>query len=162
MRLLSLSGLVIVVTVILAACVSPAKPDSSQAPPPSPIETPQLPSRTTPVRPGLTAVPLSPLVPTEEVNVTTTLTIEPGMQALIDAATTDLAKRLSVTRDAIEVVSAQSVVWPDRSLGCPQPGMIYPQVLSEGFRIELRVKGQVYSYHGGEGRGPFLCEHPSN
>jgi hypothetical protein len=38
--------------------------------------------------------------------------------------------------------------------------MVYPQVLAEGYRIELRVKGQVYAYHGGEGRGPFLCENP--
>jgi hypothetical protein len=92
---------------------------------------------------------------------TATLKIEPGMQSLIDAATADLMKRLSVTRDAIEVVSAQSVVWPDGGLGCPQPGMMYPQVLSEGYRIELRAQNQSYAYHGGEGRGPFLCEHPS-
>jgi len=114
---------------------------------------------TSSARVGLTAVPL-PTEPTEEINMPPTLTIEPGMQALIDAAITDLMKRLSVTRDAIEVVSAQSVVWPDRSLGCPQPGMIYPQVLAEGYRIELRAKNQSYAYHGGEGRGPFLCEHP--
>jgi hypothetical protein len=38
---------------------------------------------------------------------------------------------------------------------------MYPQVLSEGYRIELRVQNQIYAYHGGEGRGPFLCEHPS-
>jgi hypothetical protein len=110
----------------------------------------------------LTAIPLEPaMAPTQEGNMTTTLKIEPGMQSLIDAATADLMKRLSVTRDTIEVISAQSVVWPDRSLGCPQPGMVYPQVLAEGYYIELRVKGQVYSYHGGEGRGPFLCENPS-
>jgi hypothetical protein len=39
--------------------------------------------------------------------------------------------------------------------------MVYPQVLAEGFRIELRVKEQVYAYHGGEGHGPFLCENPA-
>ena len=89
---------------------------------------------------------------------TTTLKIEPGMQSLIDAATADLMKRLSVTRDAIEVVAAQSVVWPDKGLGCPQPGMQYLQVQVDGFRIELRVDNRLYAYHGGGGRGPFLCE----
>lgn len=89
---------------------------------------------------------------------TSTLKIEAGMQPLIEAASADLMKRLSVTRASIEVVSAQSVVWPDKSLGCPQPGMTYIQVLADGYRIELRVKDQIYSYHGGEGRGPFLCE----
>ena len=111
------------------------------------------------VRLQLTAVPL-PTELSEEIDMTTTPVIEPGMQALIDAATADLMKRLSVTQDAVEVISAQSVVWPDRSLGCPQPGMMYPQVLAEGYRIELRAKNQTYAYHGGEGRGPFLCEQP--
>jgi len=92
---------------------------------------------------------------------TSTLQIEPNLQSLIDTGTADLANRLSIDRNIVEVVSAQSVVWPDRSLGCPQPGMVYPQVLAEGYHIELRVKGQVYSYHGGEGRGPFLCKNPS-
>ena len=110
------------------------------------------------VRAGLTAVPLSPIGPAEESNMTTALKIEPGMQSLIDASTADLMKRLSVTRDAIEVVSAQSVVWPDKGLGCPQPGMQYLQVQVDGFRIELRVNNQLYAYHGGGGRGPFLCE----
>jgi hypothetical protein len=112
------------------------------------------------VRAGLTAVPLSPIEPTDEINMTTTLKIEPGMQSLIDAAIADLVERLSVAPDAIEVVSAQSVIWPDKSLGCPQAGMQYLQVQVDGFRIELRVDNQLYAYHGGGGRGPFLCEGP--
>ena len=92
---------------------------------------------------------------------TSTLEIEPGLQSLIDSATADLAKRLSISSDMIEVVSARSIVWPDRSLGCPQPGMGYLQVQADGFRIELRVNDQVYAYHGGEGRGPFLCDNPA-
>lgn len=112
-------------------------------------------------KPMLTAIPLEPAIdPTQEVNMTPTTKIESGLQRLIDTAIADLANRLSIDRNTVEVISAQSVVWPDRSLGCPQPGMVYPQVLSEGFHIELRAKDQVYSYHGGEGRGPFLCEHP--
>ncbi len=112
--------------------------------------------------PKLTEMPLEPAtVSAQEVNVTPTTKIDPGLQALIDTAAADLANRLSIDHSAVEVVSAQTVVWPDRSLGCPQPGMVYPQVLAEGYRIELRVKNQNYSYHGGEGRGPFLCENPS-
>jgi hypothetical protein len=113
------------------------------------------------VRARLTAVPLTPIKPAEGINLTTTLKIEPGMQTLVDAAIADLMKRLSVTRDAIEVVSAQSVVWPDKGLGCRTPGMEYTQVQVDGFRIELRVNDQLYAYHGGGGRGPFLCENPT-
>jgi hypothetical protein len=113
------------------------------------------------VRVGLTAIPLSPIEPTEEITMTSTLKIESGMQSLIDAAIADLMKRLSVTQDEIEVVSAQSVVWPDKGLGCPAPGMQYLQVQVDGFRIVLRAHDQLYAYHGGGGRGPFLCENPA-
>lgn len=117
---------------------------------------------TTVSKPVFTPVPFQlNEVLTPELNMTSTLQIEPGLQPLIDTAIADLANRLSLDRSTIEVVSAQSVVWPDRSLGCPQPGMVYLQVLSEGFHIELRAKGQMYSYHGGAGRGPFLCENPA-
>lgn len=117
---------------------------------------------TTVLKPALTPIPLEPSgVLTPEITMASTLQIESGLQPLVDTAAADLANRLSIDRSAVEVVSAQSVVWPDRSLGCPQPDMGYIQVLSEGYRIELRVKGQIYSYHGGEGRGPFLCENPS-
>ena len=94
-----------------------------------------------------------------ENDMTATQPIDPTLQPFVDTAVSDLAMRLSIDRSAIEVVSAQSVVWPDRSLGCPQPGLAYLQVQADGYRIELRVTGKVYSYHGGEGRGPFLCEH---
>jgi hypothetical protein len=89
---------------------------------------------------------------------TITLTIEPGMQPLIDVALADLMKRLSVTRNAIEVVAAQSVVWPDSSLGCPQPGMRYKQVPEDGALIVLQAQQRMYEYHSGGNRGLFLCE----
>lgn len=75
-------------------------------------------------------------------------------------ALADLATRLAVTADAIEIVEARPVVWPDGSLGCPQPGMMYPQVQVEGIVIRLRAAGAEYQYHGGGRREPFLCETP--
>ncbi len=111
--------------------------------------------------PVSTPIPFRPVKPTNTIpgdNPQMTGTIEPGMQPLINQAINDLATRLALAPDAIEVVSAQSVVWPDSSLGCPQPGMNYLQVLSEGYRIELRAQGRLYDYHGGGRRGPFLCE----
>lgn len=83
------------------------------------------------------------------------------MSPLMSQAITDLAERLGVAPEQIEVVSAEAVVWPDGSLGCPQPGMLYPQVLQEGMRIRLAVAGVIYQYHSGERRAPFLCTNPS-
>lgn len=156
-------GLSIVAVMLLAACVpttESSRPDLPTTSLPGSVSTPVQP--TPPVKLGrLTVIPLPSFEPVTESNVSTTLKIDLALQSLIDAATIDLAQRLSIGHGTIEVVSAQSVVWPDRSLGCPQPGMVYPQVLADGYRIELRAQDQVYFYHGGEGRGPFLCENPS-
>jgi hypothetical protein len=80
------------------------------------------------------------------------------MTVLVDQARADLAGRQSVAIEAVEVVEARSIVWPDGSLGCPKPGMAYPQVQVDGVLIRLRVGDQVFDYHGGSGKAPFLCE----
>lgn len=71
-----------------------------------------------------------------------------------------LAGTLAVAAAEIELIEARPVVWPDGSLGCPQPDMMYPQVQVEGIVIRLRAGGKEYHYHGGGRRAPFLCETP--
>jgi hypothetical protein len=86
-------------------------------------------------------------------------TIEPGLRSLVDVAMGDLAMRLQVDPNQIAVVDAEAVVWPDASLGCPQPGMQYRQVPMDGARIRFEVGGTTYDYHaGGDRPEPFLCE----
>lgn len=84
--------------------------------------------------------------------------IDPGLQPFIDQAIADLAARNSVDPSDITVLSAVLVVWPDASLGCPQPGMVYTQVPVDGSVIELGSDGKVHRYHTGGQQGPFLCE----
>jgi len=84
-----------------------------------------------------------------------------GLQPIIDAAKTDLAQRLGIEVNEVLVRSAEEVTWSDSSLGCPQPGKVYAQVLTEGAVIRLGFDGVDYSYHAGEGRQPFLCEDSS-
>ena len=83
-----------------------------------------------------------------------------ALQPLIDIAIADLAQRLAIDPAAIFVTEAITVVWPDRSLGCPRPGMQYPQVLHDGFLIRLQAQGRTFAYHGGGSQPPFLCESP--
>ena len=115
---------------------------------------------TEPTRPrfdptDLTAAPVQP-VPTSPPG---SAPVTGGSADRIAApAIADLGQRLGVAGSAIEVVSVESVVWPDRSLGCPRPGMSYVQVQVDGARILLRHDGTTYAYHSGGGRGPFLCE----
>jgi len=68
-----------------------------------------------------------------------------------------LARRLDVSIQQIEVLSAEYVEWPDASLGCPQPGMMYAQVITPGYRIILSASGENYEYHTSL-RGVVLCE----
>jgi hypothetical protein len=117
---------------------------------------------------SVTPQPLDPTVslPTEIVQQETPVMNEvpiptppdPFLESLVTQVKSDLAERLAIAPEQIELVDAASVTWPDRSLGCPQPGMVYTQVQVDGFLIRLRVKDQIYEYHGGGGRAPFLCE----
>jgi hypothetical protein len=85
----------------------------------------------------------------------------PKLRDLVTQARKDLARRLSLEPEALELVEISEVVWPDASLGCPQPGKNYPAVTREGYRIRLRSGKRIYRYHGGQGGVPFLCEHPA-
>ncbi len=86
--------------------------------------------------------------------------IDPGLQPYIDIAVADLALRLSIDATAVDIVSATLAEWPDSGLGCPQPGMQYAQVSTDGSVIVLRVDDKAYRYHSGGSRTPFLCEQP--
>lgn len=69
----------------------------------------------------------------------------------------DAATRSGIAQSEITVKSAESVTWPDGSLGCPQPGVMYTQMIVPGYRIVLRANDQEYDYRAGQ-KGSFqLC-----
>lgn len=80
----------------------------------------------------------------------------------VATAKADLADRLNIDAGAIAVVSVQEVDWPDRSIGCPQPDMVYAQVITNGSRIILSHNGIAYHYHSAGTGDPFYCANPSN
>jgi len=86
--------------------------------------------------------------------------IDPGLQPFIETAAVDLAERLSMLVTDIVVESAVLTVWADTSLGCPDPKLMYAQVLTDGAAIALNAGGTTYWYHSGGTQGPFLCESP--
>jgi len=92
-----------------------------------------------------------------DMEVTTVAAYDGSLPELVAAAAADLGERLSVPIGDIVVVSADSVVWPDGSIGCPIPDMLYTQVQVDGTKIVLMVDGGTYNYHSGANRGPFLC-----
>jgi hypothetical protein len=73
-------------------------------------------------------------------------------------AVADLMQRAGVAADAVSVVSGEAVEWPDGAIGCARPGMMYPQVITPGYKLVLAVGERQYTYHAAS-EGPFfLCE----
>lgn len=162
--------LVLVVVISMAACAGqPTSPDATNeidrdvptatADTNTPTEEPTTPATTEPTS---TVVVATATVEEDSVTGSPTPTgASRGiMEPLITLAKEDLAARLDVDVDEIAVVRTESVVWPDSSLGCPQPDMAYTQVQVDGALIVLEVDGRRYNYHSGGGREPFLCENP--
>ena len=83
-----------------------------------------------------------------------------GLEPLVTMAKEDLAERQEVEVEVIEVLEAELVVWPDASMGCPDPEMMYAQVMQEGTLIRLDAGGGVFEYHSGADQKPVLCGAP--
>ena len=84
-----------------------------------------------------------------------------GMQYLVEKAKEDLAQRLSISLSQIDLVEATQVVWPDASLGCPQKGMAYAEVLTPGYLIILNADDKDYEYHASKDTQVIYCENPT-
>ena len=82
----------------------------------------------------------------------------PEVKAVVGLATEDLAKRLGLAPETIQLVSVEPVEWSDASLGCPQPGMMYAQVITPGYKVVLETEGQEHEYHTDMDRFVVLCE----
>ena len=78
-----------------------------------------------------------------------------ALQSLIGLARVNLAQRLGLDPDAVTVQDIQETEFPDASLGVPEPGRIYAQVLTPGYTIKLHAGGGVYEYHASSERLPF-------
>lgn len=83
------------------------------------------------------------------------------LESRVAAARDDLGERLGVPAGEIELLEARHVTWPDSSVGCPQPGMAYLQVLTPGVLVRLGFEGREYRYHGGRRGAPALCLNPA-
>jgi hypothetical protein len=110
------------------------------------------------------AQPVSPAVATPATSpagVPIAAPYDAAIERYLQFAVGDLAARLSVDQATIEVAAVSSVIWPNSGMGCERAGMMYKQVPVDGLLIELRADQQIYRYHGGGARDPFLCTTPS-
>ena len=66
------------------------------------------------------------------------------------------SKHLTVPAAQISLQHTEAVDWPDSSLGCPQPDMMYLQVITPGFKVLLKASGKIYPVHVG-GTQAVMC-----
>ncbi len=72
---------------------------------------------------------------------------DPVVEEIYHQARRDLVDRLDAAVEDVELVEWTALVWPDTSLGCPQPDREYDPVEVPGYRLLFRVDGEVYPYH---------------
>ena len=81
---------------------------------------------------GATAFPLDP--PAAPANEIVPREIETAARKL-------LADELAVDEGEFRLDSAEGVGWSDASLGCPQEGMMYAQVITPGYKLVFDLDG---------------------
>lgn len=59
----------------------------------------------------------------------------------------DLATQLSIDVETILLTNSMQLVWPDSSLGCPRPSVMYAKGLVPGYKIWLMANQVEYIYH---------------
>jgi hypothetical protein len=107
-----------------------------------------------------TSVPSSPTQGDIQMTPSLPTPADPAASQLVNQARNDLAHKLGISAEQITVSSAEAVTWSDSSLGCPQPGMAYTQVLTSGYLILLEAAGKTYEYHTNRDTYVIFCENP--
>jgi len=77
----------------------------------------------------------------------TALAQEATRDTVIEKCKADLAQRAQVASADMKVIGTQDTVWPDGSLGCPEPGKMYTMALVPGYRVVLHAGDKDYEYH---------------
>ena len=64
----------------------------------------------------------------------------------IDRACKDLAKRLNVDASEVSEDSTSEADFPDMALGAPREEEMSGQMITRGWRIRLKAKGDTFEY----------------
>jgi hypothetical protein len=73
------------------------------------------------------------------------------------AVVADAAKRFKVAASAVVLTQVEKITWSDASLGCPEPGRMYGQMLVEGFRVTAKTDGGSLIYNADAGGNVVSC-----
>ncbi len=107
--------------------------------------------------PTTSTMPLPSTTMTELIS-TTTLPdgVTPG---LLEQIVADASARTGVQESDIRVVSVEAMTFSDTSLGCPELGKMYAQVMTPGFVVLIEAGGEQLDYRVAERAETFgLCD----
>lgn len=161
-----------VISLALTSCAPAASQTAIPAQPTQASETlaaptvptlpaPTLPAPTLPAPAAETQAP--PALPTKGVETqmpTSAPNAPAGLEKMVETARLDLAERISVPVSAISLLQAGPVNWSNAGLGCPDPGMVYAEVITPGYQVILRSGDKQYEYHAGKDQLPIFCKNP--
>jgi hypothetical protein len=117
-------------------------------PPENDSNLPQIPMPTT----GSVVITNTTATPISSESSASALTLTPVLQELVDQAKEDLAKRLQLSVDQIDLLRVVPAKWPYDSVGCPLPSGEGVDTSTPGYQILLNANDQEYMYHT-DGRG---------
>jgi hypothetical protein len=158
-------SIIFLISLTLVSCASPqTKTGESQKL--SPLESQETPTHP-PLDTLLLDIPtLTPFAdplsaPPTQGDITPMIPSTFNLEKLITKATEDLAQRLAISSSQISLINATEVMWPNASLGCPQDGMVYADVLTPGYLLILGYNGNTFEYHTGRDSAISTCKDPS-
>ncbi len=146
------AALLIVFALLLAACGSSPSTTGSGSGPAAGTTVP-VSETSAPVRTAAAEATL----PAAETAASTTMPLPAG--SVEAKAVADLSRRLNLGSGALQLTAKEAVEWPDGSLGCPVPGMMYTQAIVPGYKLTYSDGSKIYEVHTDEsGSRVVLCE----
>jgi len=148
-------GAVIILLIVVAIGGCAARDAGGDIPPVTSVEAQAVPDKPalTPTLMTELTEPISPVLPLspvkEPIMPASTQNVKPikGGETALAAAIADLSQQTGAATDTITLVSMEAKEWGDTSLGCPQEGFMYAQVITPGYLMVLAAQDKTYEYH---------------
>ena len=107
---------------------------------------------------GKTARETATAIQAAESNTPTPTSSESAPGEIETAARNLLADEVEVDEGELKLNSFEGVAWSDTSLGCPQEGMAYAQVITPGYKLIFDLAGNSYAVHSNsDGSHIVIC-----
>lgn len=76
-----------------------------------------------------------------------TSTMSTQEQQIVQTSRAVLSQKLTVPLESIEVITIEAINWPDASLGAPEEGQMYAQVITPGYKLKILAISVEYEIH---------------